>query len=65
MVQDYNDPSQEESHNKNHHLHITFHNPNTVEETVKYLAKEVAKTLVEQEVIRKQTIDDDRKRQTR
>ena len=65
MVQEYNEPSRKELHNTKHHLQITFHNPNTVEETVKYLAKLIAKTLVEEEIIRKQSIDDSRKQADR
>ncbi len=30
-------------------LHITFHNPNTMEDTAKYLAKIIVNSLAEQE----------------
>lgn len=51
MVQDSNNPSNKNVNKKYHssrQLHITFHNPNTTEETAKFLAKLLVKSLMEQ-----------------
>jgi len=67
MVQDLNNPSQNQAnlkYNTSRQLHITFHNPNTTEETAKYLAKAIAKNLLDQATIRKQAIEDNEKRQS-
>ncbi len=39
----------EQSSNQNRKLHITFHNPNTADETAKYLVKAIVKDLVKKE----------------
>jgi len=65
MVQGLNNPSPNQTnqkYNASRQIHITFHNPNTTEETAKYLAKAIVKNLLDQATIRKQTIEDYQKR---
>jgi hypothetical protein len=44
---------QDKSLQKKDSLHITYHNPNTLEETAKYLARIIVQSLVEQATTRK------------
>lgn len=57
MPQENEKPSiqvqQDKSLQKKDSLHVTYHNPNTLEETAKYLARIIVQSLVEQATTKK------------